>query len=242
MSAVTYQLPENLASFSRISMRPVSVTQTSRSTLTPLFRTRGVLSTYWTAQIDFAAMNDDLWRDLESFIALLDGQRNRVMLYDPSRERPLGNGFGSAVTYSWEYNGTPYAWEYDGTSYLWQAGAKTSVWLASAAVRGADKITLAGLTASTSRAVKKGDLFGLGGNIYMAVTDANSDSSGEALVSIRPRLRKPAAALATVRVDKPRGRFTLASSEAFDMSVESGKIARGASLSLIEVPDLGTVY
>jgi hypothetical protein len=242
MTASVYQFPEHLMQIAEVDLKPVTIAQGSRGAQLPQIRTRGVVQAYWRLDMSFAALEKEDWRELSAFISRLDGQRNRVSIYDPSRERPLGAGFGTAVTYSWEYDGTPYAWEYDGTTYLWQAGAKTSVWLAASASRGADRVTLGGLTASTAKAVKRGDLLGIGGNLHEVVTEGNSDSSGESTVQIRPRLHKPASALATVQVDKPRGRFALASMDSFSQSITPPTLSRSASLSLVEVPDVGVVY
>lgn len=225
-----------------IKMRPLTVAQGSRGALTPHMRTRGVVMAYWQVEASFVALEEENWRELSAFVSRLDGQRNRTSFYDVSRPRPLGGAFGTPTTYQWEYNSNAHNWEYDGRAYQWQAGQKNSVWLASAARRGAEKITLGGLTASTIKAVKRGDLLGIAGNIYEAVTEANSDANGEAGVTIRPRLRKPAAAKAHVQVDKPRGRFTLAGMDVFDNTITPPTLSRNASISFVEAPDLEVAW
>lgn len=242
MTAKVYQFPDHLMKIADVDLKPITLVQGSRGTLSPQMRTRGVVQCYWRMDMSFTALEAEEWRELSAFISRLDGQRNRVTIYDPSRERPLGAGFGSAVTYAWEYDGTPYSWEYDGASYLWQAGLRTSVPLAATARRGADRVTIGGLTPSTSKAVKRGDMLGIGGNLHEVVTEGNSNSIGETTVQIRPRLHKDAAALSTVRVDKPRGRFALAGMDSFAQVITPPTLSRSASVSFVEVPDVGVAY
>ncbi|MBV6659221.1 MAG: hypothetical protein KI785_15770, partial [Devosiaceae bacterium] len=124
--------------------------------------------------------------------------------------------------------------------YPWQSGLINAVPVAVTASKGSDKLTIEGLTPSTVEAVAPGDVFSIGTNLYMAVTAANTDANGQASITIRPRLRKTAFKGETARFDKPTGRFSLSSSEAFSSAFNAdGFAGNTATLSLIEVPDLG---
>lgn len=241
MTAETRVFPDHLMRIADISFSLQSRVQTSSSALVPITMRRGVMSSVWVASMTFSAMLEDDWRDLSAFISSLDGQFNFLTFYDVSRATARGAGFNAPNSYELTYGGNSYGFTFGGNTYG-LTYAQTHLVLDANAARGADTITVRNLKASTTAALKADDMFTLGGNLYRVMSTVNSDSNGKSTIEIRPRLRKGQASGDGLYFDKPRGRFILASAEAYDQSVEPPKLVRGASLSLIEAPDTGYVY
>lgn len=241
MTSVTRVFPENLMRIADISFSLQTRVQASSSALVPTTMRRGVWSAVWVGRVTFSALEEDDWRDLSAFISSLDGQFNFLTFYDVSRATARGAGFNAPNSYQLTYDGNSYGFTFGGNSYG-LTYAQTHLVLDANAARGTDTITVRNLKASTTAALKADDMFTLGGNLYRVMSTVNSDGDGKSTIEIRPRLRKAQASGDGLYFDKPRGRFILASAEAYEQSVEPPKLVRGASLSLIEAPDTGYVY
>lgn len=199
-------------------------------------RVYGPVAQRWVAELEFAADRNvrgsthqrDLG-ELDAFFAALDGQVQTFSMWPPHRKVTRGTaagftGFGDVL---WDGGVT---WD---NVVKWASG-NTHCTLLSAATAGSERIILAGLTANQVRSFIAGDMISIGGNLYMIVNDARSDSSGNCGVNVRPRLRKAEAAGARVDLYKPTGRFMLAGADA--ARIRYGVHIGDASMSVIEVP------
>lgn len=241
MTAATKVFPADLMRIASVSFSLQTRVQTSSTALVPITMRRGVLSASWMAQVTFSAMKEDQWRELSAFISSLDGQNNFLTFYDVSRATARGSGFNAPNSYQLTYDGNSYGFTFGGNSYG-LTYAQTTLVLDANAARGTDTITIRNLTTSTTGALKADDMFELGGNLYRVVSTVNSDSNGKSTIEIRPRLRKAQAAGDGLEFNKPRGRFLLTSAEAYDQTLEPPHLVRGATLTLMEAPDVGYVY
>jgi hypothetical protein len=241
MTAATREFPANLMRAASVSFHLQTRVQTSSTTLVPITMRRGVMSSVWVASITFATMDEDLWRELSAFISSLDGQRHFLTIYDPSRTKARGAGLVFDNSYQLDFGGNPYGFTFNGNSYG-LTFTSTRLTLDTAAARGADTVTVKGLVPSTTGALKADDMFEIGGNLHRVLFDANSDADGKATVDIRPRLRKPHAANDGLNFKDARGRFILGDAQGYDQTVEPPLLVRGATLTLIEAPDVGVVY
>lgn len=241
MSALTKEFPEHLMKIAEVSFSLQTNVQASGSALSPTTRRRGVLSSVWVANMTFAAMGEDTWRELSAFISSLDGQFHFMTFFDPARKTARGSGFAAPSSYQLTYGGNSYGFSFNGNSYGLGYTQKHLILDANAA-RGTDTITVRNLVAGTVGALKADDMFELGGNLYRVIGDVNSDANGKSTIEIRPRLRKGHALRDGLNFANPRGRFILTGSEAYSQSVTPPKLVRSATLTLIEAPDIGVVY
>lgn len=241
MTALTKEFPAHLMRIADISFSLQTNMQSSRSALAPITRRRGVLSSVWVANMTFAALEESYWRDLSAFISSLDGQFHFLTFFDPSRTTARGAGFAAPSSYQLTYGGNSYGFSFGGNSYG-LGYTQTGLVLDANASRGTDQITVRNLVPETVGALKADDMFALGGNLYRVIADVNSDANGKSTIEIRPRLRKGHALGDGLNFASPRSRFILTSSEAYNQSVTLQKLVRGASLTLIEAPDIGVDY
>lgn len=210
------------------SFRLRNIQVSSGAALSGIVRATGIVAQRWAAEIDFEIMTRDQWQQWESFVGRLAGQAVLFEMHDTARPFPLAAAAGYRPTNAaYPITGTTVT----GTSIV--TGAHSAL-VRDAAPRYAQSIIMTGLSASTV-VLRHGDLFGLGGNLYLVVADVTSDAAGEARVPFRWRLHKAARANDVVNFLRPTCRMQLA-------SVDGGDVTRGAAnignagVSVVEVP------
>lgn len=204
----------------------------SDSILSRFIRVAGMIEQRWACQLEFATMAREAWQEWKSFRARLSGQAILFEMRAPAQELPLGAGAGFSESGSAQtITGTTIT----GTTIL-QGG--TSALVLETAPRYAQAVMLGfGADMAGDVVMKHGDLFGLGGNLYMSVGNVTADASGEARVPFRWRLWKGAAIGDIVQLRHPTCRVQLRSANVgpTQLSVEThGR----AGYEAIEVPYL----
>lgn len=135
----------------------------------------------WTASLSFPPLDSDDAPVLEAFLTSLRGMYGTFLLGDPRRETPRGVATGTPVV--------------DGAG---QTG---------------DTLNTRGWTTSQTGIMKAGDYIQLGSfataRLYMVLQDTNSDSNGDATLTLWPNLRSSPADGATITVSSPKGVFRL---------------------------------
>jgi len=195
----------------------------------------------WMADLDLLPFmkgaDGDLRFEWEVFIARLEGTSKAFRLFDPLRVLPRGAGAGiwnprspNGKQSQGQYN-IAGAYLIDGVWHI--DGGSTYAYVGSDTGRYATALHLTGLVASTL-VFKAGDQISVGGNLYMIMDDALSDSSGETTVLLSWRLWKPALVGDRVELQKPTGRFVLRSADEGTL-IRSGSAGQ-ASISAVEVP------
>jgi hypothetical protein len=93
-----------------------------------------------------------------------------------------------------------------------------------------------GWTAGQTGIMKAGDWLQLGSGstsrLYKVMVDANSDGSGNATLTLWPKLRSSPANNAAITVNSPKGRFMLA--EEVEWSINEAKVYEGLSFEIVE--------
>lgn len=227
----TIAFPEHLMSVESGSFRLVPAHKSAGSIFSGFVSAYGLIEQRWVADCRFAEAVQDDWQEFEAFIATLEGQVVLFTCHDPLHELPRGAGAGHSATVTGDAISITGASLADGATLI--TGA-TSVQVKTAATRYARSVVMKGLAASAT-VFKPGDFFELGRNLYMVTGDVTSDSSGDARVPFRPRLRLPAAADDIVNLRRPKARFQLVSPD--QGTVQRRAPALGtAALRMIEVP------
>jgi hypothetical protein len=151
----------------------------------------------WSCELAMAPQADPVWQQIEAWFHRLDGQAGNIRIGDPWRREPYINRLQAASTATFS-DGTSFS---DGTGFA-EGYLPPFCTAYAAASKGASFITLAGLPASLSAAVTRGDPFEIRPNgiaaefphFYQFMHDNGTDSQGRAGVEIRPRLRAGIAA------------------------------------------------
>lgn len=233
--ATVLEFPSSLVGVAKSKFSLQRRALASSSPLTAYKRVQGPIDERWVVSVDFPPMAEATWRALDAFISRLDGEAGFVAFFDHGRPLPQGAAAG------YDPDGTPATFSdaatfSDGSGF--QSGATTAQ-LKDAAVAGSEWITLQGLTASQTSALKAGDMLAITvdgadhGFLHQVVIDSPSNASGEATVTIRPRVRQAAPAMTRVMLEKPRGVFMQPKDDAFSLDVSNDGFGRG-SLMLIE--------
>lgn len=178
----------------------------------------------------------EVWRPMDAFFSRLGGQAGLLRIGDASRLRPQYNEELAASSEAWSDT----TFFTDGTGFLSGLLPPTCHLLAAAA-RGATSVTIGGLPVSTSRALRRGDLFELRPNgiaticpnLYMVMVDGHTNSDGETGVEIRPPLRQAMAAGDMVVLEYPTSVFHLVDDGQAEMEITPPLFA-AFGFSLIE--------
>ena len=137
----------------------------------------------WRAKVTLPPMKHPQVAAWKAFLAQLSGVANVLQLGDPDATAPLGSGAGTPVT--------------TGTNNAMATSLTTSGW-----------------TASQSGVLEPGDYFQLGYRLYMVVGAAvNSDTNGDATISIWPSLREAPAPGVELTLVNAVGLFRLAKNQ-----------------------------
>lgn len=202
-------LPDELARVSRLQFTLQSLTaQSARSAFNGYWFTTGPIAEYWRVSLQITIGNADLYRPLRALMFSLRGGRNKLRLWDASSDPMRGAGaLGPTIN------------------------------IGSDAGAGAESLSVTGLIVSQAVALAADDKIGIGENLYTVVSDAGSDSSGDATISILPALRRGVAAGDVINLLRPTGLFRLMSVP--DMTIVPAQVSEAFSIDLMEDPDLG---
>jgi len=203
-------------------------------------RVVGPIDERWVINMTMPTLNDDDWRSFEGFLSLLDGMANYVRMPDPACKYPFGEATGSNPNNDPTGAGKSlYAFS-DATT--WDDGTKwydssPSIAIKVAAVKGSETIHVSGLKVSQTTALKRNDKMEIGGLLYQVVSKiVPSDASGEALLTIRPRLRAAVAVDQKVIIYYPTSVFQLISENEGVVEREAPHFGQ-VGWTLIEVPE-----
>lgn len=178
--------------------------------------------------------------DLDRYSAIFDagdGLGGYYSAFDAVHGYPRGTATGLLQTSEARFSdGSTFS---DGTTF--ESGIAYGT-IGAAAARGASSVTLSGLLASQTVGFAQGDHFAIPqgsenyGFLHRVVAAAATDASGNATVTIRPRLREAVVVGQRVNFLRPRGVFRLA--EATSATFNRGPGGMGQpSLSLVEAPE-----
>lgn len=95
------------------------------------------------------------------------------------------------------------------------------------------ELDVTGFTPSQTSVLLAGDFIQVGTQLFMVLTDADSDGSGDATLDIWPNLRSSPANGATVTLSNPKGLFRL-TTPARDWQVLPGSLFGGIKLMAVE--------
>lgn len=195
MTLINLPTSSCLASVTLTLTRAVGSTQSPFTFDEQLFKWPGEA---WSIEFSMPPFNNRaLAADWYSFGLKLEGSLNTFLIGDPLGKNPRGVASGTPLV--------------DG------AGQSGNI------------LSTKGWTPDIAGIMLKGDYIQIGtGNnarLHMVVEDANSDSSGDASLSIVPALRTPPADNAAIIVSNARGVFRL-NSNSFSWSISPGPVYR----------------
>lgn len=152
----------------------------------------------WICKMTISSQEWDVrGQAMSSFFSRLDGQAGLLRMGHVARRQPQRDRVTAATKQAWS-DGTFFD---DGTG--WEAGPlPPTVFLTAAANRGDNYLDIGGLPVSSTRVLRRGDLFEVRENgiatetphLYEVQFDAPTDANGETGIEIRPRLRASVAA------------------------------------------------
>lgn len=136
---------------------------------------------FWDCTITLPPMYRATAWPWEAFLAELRGKANVFQLYDPRCVSPIGSGKGAPLV---------------ATSGSENLPMTTS-------------LTTRGWQPSTYRLLMPGDRFQVGYRLYMCCEQVNSDSNGDATITVWPSLRETPPDGTALVLRKPQGLFRL---------------------------------
>lgn len=223
---------------------PLAGAISSTSQYTGNTRASQLSNSPWVAQLQLGARAERDWADIEAFLARLDGPSNWVRLFHPLKRLPRGyacgiyrDDSGNVVTPLGTTKFSDLTSFSDGTVFT--EGGFVAM-LARTHFRGEDNVLVTGLGASQATSIKTGDYMEIGGFLHMALSTVASNSAGQTLVPIRPRLRLDipvGSALNYVNFYYPTSPFMLATPNFDGFDINAPDIAK-IGLSFIEAPPL----
>lgn len=190
----------------------------------------------FTPKLTVSTQDVDTWPAMDAFFSRLGGQAGLLRIGDPSRQQPQYN-IALAASVALFSDGSSFT---DGSGFL--SGLLPATCLIGAAASRGDKYAvIAGLPASTSRALRRGDLFevrpnGIASvcpNLYQVMVDGSTDASGNVGVEIRPPLRMDLSAGDMVVLQNPTSVFHLVDDSQAEMTITAPVLA-DFGFSLIE--------
>lgn len=210
---------------------------------TAYMRVQGPVDERWVTKFSVANYQPDEWSRLEALMNRMDGQAGFVTAFDPARIYPRGSATGPTPRTLGFPAGQPFS---DGSYFSDGSGfvdVSPHIYVAAASHKGSDLVCVSGLKPNSAVAMAENDLLcitagGLQwGYLHSVVADAASDSTGFAVLRIRPRLRRAVVAGDLVRIHHPTGVFSLSSEE--DTQVERSYPLLGSfGCTLIEAPEV----
>lgn len=211
----------------------------STGAFSPTPRSTGPRHQRWRTDVSTTALSDidgeDQRMTWEATIASLQGTFIAMKLYHPARILPRGKGAGLYRIGHQHYHGDGYLidgqYRIDGEYEI--VDGSPYAYVAEDAARYDDTIVMTSLVPS-ELVFRRGDHFGLGGNLYMIMDDATSDENGEVRVRFLWKLWKPALTGDRIDLFQPTARFVLTSQDGGTMT--HVPLFGTASFSAIEVP------
>lgn len=184
--AITYPLTFPASpGIARLRITPRSVVSMTQSPFTGQQQVYKHQGQWWEAEVTLPAMSRAEAEVIIAFLLSLDGRYGTFLMGDPIGTAPRGIG-----------TGTP----------LVNGGSQT----------GQDLVT-DGWTTSQTGILKAGDWIqlgtGLNTKLHKVLADANSNGSGQATLTIFPKLRSSPADNAAITVNSTKGLWRLASNE-----------------------------
>lgn len=171
---------------------------------------------WWQAKLTFPAMSDANLAAREAIVESLGGSAGLVRMGHPFRLEPLYNADVAAGSQPFS-DGTFFE---DGSG--WASGILPPlIYVVEAEAARATSVVVGGLTASTSRMLRRGDMVEFRRNgvwdetpsLHRVTRDASTDAAGETRIEITPPLRKGVAAGDQVVLNEPKSVFRLMSDE-----------------------------
>lgn len=166
--------------------------------------------------------NVDIWPEMDAFFSRLGGQAGLLRIGDPSRRTPQYNSalVASVANFS---DGSNFS---DGTGFI-SGLLPSTCFVGAAASRGDKYVVISGLPVSTSRAMRRGDLFEIRPNgipsvcpnLYQVMIDGSTDTGGNVGVEIRPPLRMDLAEGDMVVLQDPTSVFHLIDDSQAEMTI-----------------------
>lgn len=185
--AISYplSLPSN-RQIQKVRLNAIDVVGISQSPFTASQQVYRYQGQYWEADITLRPMNREEAEYWISFLLKLNGQYGTFLLGDPNGAIPRGVA-----------TGTP---------------------LVKGAGQTGNELITDGWTFNTTKILKAGDYIQLGtaasARLYKVLDDVNSDSSGNATLTLYPDLRSAPADNAPITATNAKGNFRLSSSSA----------------------------
>ena len=218
----TIGFPDHLMRVRSGSFRLSNIQMSSGSQISNFVRATGLIAQRWTGQFDMATMSREKWQEWNSFIARIAGQSVLFEVRAPVQQLPLGVGAGFDEDNP-DYTVTGVT--VTGVDIL--TGA-TSAIVHSDTPRYAQSILIDfGGDQAGDTVMRHGDMFGLGGNLYLCTSNVVADEDGVARVPFRWKLHKAAFEGDIVELCKPTCRVML--KEANTGQVELDVAAHGVS-------------
>lgn len=231
-----YNYPVEWYRFTQLSFQLRSASQISSRPWTGGNSSYGPLAQMFMPKLTVSNKTADIWKPMDAFFSRLGGQAGLLRIGDPSRQTPRYNATVKASVEMFS-DGSSFS---DGTGFV--AGLLPSTcYLGAAAAKGDKYAVLAGLPASVSRAIRRGDLFeirpngsaSICPNLYQVMVDGSTDASGNVGVEIRPALRMDFAEGDMVVLDAPTSVFHLVDDTQAEMTITAPTLAN-LSFSLLE--------
>lgn len=231
-----YEFPREWYQFLKLSFQLRSASQVSPRPWAGGNSIYGPHVQLWMPKLTASQIVGDGWQARDAFFSRLGGQAGLLRVSDPSRVAPQYNieQIATAETFS---DGERFS---DGTGFVSGLLPPTAHLIASAD-RGGNAIQIGGLLASTSRALRRGDLLEIRPNgiatavphLYQVMVDGSTNSAGATGVEIRPRLRRAVAAGDMVVLSYPTSVFHLIDDSQGEIEIDAPYLANHG-FSLIE--------
>jgi hypothetical protein len=226
----TIGLPSELFVIEQGSLDLQSRQTSSDSVFSPFGIAAGLQEQFWTCKAETIQMERETWQLWKSFVARLKG---RTVLFEvPALGQSLPLGVGGGFSESGAIVTLTGA---SLTGATLREGA-TSALVSEAASRHAEAIILDfGDEQAEEVVLKPGDVFGLGGNLYMSVASVTADGDGVARVPFRTGLWKGASVGDVVNFRNPTFRAQLRDPNGGPVNLTAPLFGK-SSFDLVEVP------
>lgn len=183
--AISYPVTFPSLGIRSMNIRAKSVVGVSQSPFTGQQQVYKHQGQWWEAEVSLPPMKRADAEQVAAFLLKMNGQYGTFLLGDPANTAPRGVG-----------TGTP----------LVKGGSQTG-----------DTLITDGWTTSTTGILKAGDWIQLGSDsttrLYKVLDDVDSNSSGEATLTLWPSLRSSPSDNAAIVVSSPKGQWRLSANE-----------------------------
>lgn len=213
-----------------------SRSQSSASPWTGRRNVYGPHAQMFVIEVVMAEMEDPMAFAVEAFLERLGGESGLLRMASPIVRQPQWNLEVAGTITSWS-DGTFFT---DGSGWVGGLIGPYAV-VAAAESIGANSVVIGELPVSSSRVLRRGDLFEIRRNgvadetpsLHRVMVDANTNADGETRVQFMPPMRKGVAAGDMVVLDHPTSVFRLADNEQ-GAAEYSAPIRAAIGFSLVE--------